>query len=113
MNLSQVEDDRDSNTVQCCTDLLTCCHIVNGSHIGDYFAPGSDTRLPFYFEDGVEPDIYESRRSQVVYICCRNNLTGPSGIYRCVIANNDVHNDSDRSVGETVYVGLYKNGGVC
>ena len=35
---------------------------------------------------------------------------GGSTVYRCVIATNAVHNDSDRSVGETVYVGLYGSG---
>ena len=113
VNLSQVGNDRfdpDTDTVQCHTDLSTCCRDEQGPHIGDWFAPGSDTRLPFSAEGG---DIYESRQAQVVHIRRRNNSTGPSGIYRCVIATNAVHDDSDRSVGETVYVGLYHNGGVC
>ena len=71
-------------------------------------SPGSDTRLPFHNEG---TDIYEDRQAQVVHIRRRNNPTGPSGIYRCVIATNAVHNDSDRFIGETVYVGLYGSGG--
>ena len=96
------------NTVECHTDLTTCCRDEQGPHIGDWFAPGGDTRLPFSAEGG---DIYETRQSQVVHIRRRNNPTGPSGIYRCVIATNAVHNNSDPSVGETVYVGLYGSGG--
>ena len=61
--------------------------------------------------DGISDWSTEDRRSQVVHIRHRNNPTGPSGIYRCVIPTNAVHDDSDPSVGETVYVGLYGNGG--
>ena len=110
VNLSQVGDDfsgSETDTVQCHTDLVSCCRGSVGIHRGDWFAPGSDTRLPFYSENGIEADIYEDRRAQAVHIRRRNNPTGPSGIYRCVIATNDVHNDIDQSVGETVYVGLY------
>ena len=110
VDLSQVGDDRtgsDSDTVQCHTDLSTCCHSVQGPHRGDWFAPGSDTRLPFSSE-GV--DIFEDRRDQVVHLRRRNNANGPSGIYRCVIPTNSVHDDSDQSVGEIVYVGLYGSG---
>ena len=110
VDLSQVGNNRtgsDSDTVQCHTDLSTCCRGSVGIHRGDWFPPGSDTRLTFY-SDG--DDIYEDRQAQVVHIRRRNNPTGPSGIYRCVIATNAVHDDSDESVGETVYVGLYGNG---
>ena len=111
VDLSQVGDDRtgdDSDTVQCHTDLNTCCRSAVGPHRGDWFAPGSDTRLPFLGEPG---DIYEDRQEMVVHMRRRNNADGPSGIYRCVIATNAVHDDSDESVGETVYVGLYSSGG--
>ena len=38
----------------------------------------------------------------------RNNADMPSGIYRCRIATNAVHDDDDIiSVRESVYVGLY------
>ena len=111
VDLSQVGRDRDSidnNTVQCHTDLVTCCYSSAGIHRGDWFAPGSNTRLPFVAEGG---HIYETRRDRVVHLRRRNNANGPSGIYRCVIATNAVHDDSDESVGETVYVGLYGSGG--
>ena len=107
VDLSQVGNDRrgsDSDTVQCHTDLITCCRRDYGSHRGDWFAPGSDTRLTFYREGG---DIFEDRQAQVVHLRRRNSAAGPSGIYRCVVATNAVHNDSDGYIGETVYVGLY------
>ena len=54
---------------------------------------------------------YEDRQSRVVhlrraYYLIINELI-VSGIYRCVIPTNAVHNDSDPSVGETVSVGIY------
>ena len=116
VDLSQVGENRwgsDSDTVQCHTDLQTCCRVDYGPHRGDWFSPGSEIRLPFYREYiydyiyGIYSDIYEDRQDRVVHIRRRYNATGPSGIYRCVIATNTVHNDSDQSVGETVYVGLY------
>ena len=110
VDLSQVGMDRDSinNTVQCHTDLVTCCYSSVGIHRGDWFAPGSNTRLPFAGEGG---DIYETRRNQIVHLHRRNNANGPSGIYCCVIATNGVHDESDESVGDTVCVGLYGSGG--
>ena len=112
VNLSQVGNDRtdsDSDTVQCHTDLETCCRSSSGIHRGDWFAPGNDTRLPFYTSLAYysEGDIFEDRQTQVVHIRRLDNANGPSGIYRCVIATNAVHNDSNPSVGEAVYVGLY------
>ena len=114
VDLSQVGDDRsgrDNNTVQCHTDLSTCCTPHQGLHRGHWFAPGSDTRLPFPGEANNCTCMYENREDQVVHIGRRNNANGPSGIYRCVIATNAVRDDSDESVGETVYVGIYGNGG--
>ena len=118
VDLSQVGDDRtgsDSDTVQCHTDLMTCCRGSVGIHRGDWFPPGSDARLPFSGDASGCTCMYEDRQTQVVHIRRRNNATGPSGIYYCVIATNAVHNDSDQSVGETVYVGLYygSGGGKC
>ena len=43
----------------------------------------------------------------------RNNANSPTGIYRCDIPTNAVHDDTDNSVRDTVYVGLYSgNGGI-
>ena len=114
VDLSQVGSDRFgsfTDTVQCHTDLSTCCRAIENIGVigrGNWFAPGNDTRLPFFNEG---PDIYQDRQSQVVHIRRRNNPTGPSGIYRCVIATNAVNDDSDEFLGETVYVGLYYGSG--
>ena len=118
VDLTQVREDitsSDSNTVQCHTNLNTCCRANTSIGVvgrGDWFAPGSDTRMPFGSE--YRPYyMYEDRQTQVVHIRRRNDARNePSGIYRCVIPTNAVHDDSDGSVGETVYVGLYKNGGI-
>ena len=109
VDLSLVGNYRsENNTLQCHTDLATCCRVEHGIHRGDWFAPGSDTRLPFYREGG---DIFEDRQAQVVHLRRRHNPIGPSGIYRCVVATNATHNDSNGFIGEIVYVGVYANGG--
>ena len=101
------EDGSNPNTVQCHTDLSTCCDTQQLVPRGDWFFPDG-TRLPFFNESGY---IKESLRPQVVHIRRRNTAIGPSGIYHCFIGTNAVHNNSDPSVGEAVYVGLYHNGG--
>ena len=112
VNLRHVGDDRFSSysdTLQCHTDLVACCRRQpNGiPGRGDWFAPGNETRLPSFSGGG---NIIEDRQLQVVHLLHRNNANGPSGIYRCTIPTNAVHNDSDPSVGETVFLGLYARG---
>ena len=97
VNLSLVGSD----SVQCHTDLTTCCRNAHGVHRGDWYFPNG-TGLPFPGGG----DIYESRGAQKVDLRCRNGAT--SGIYRCEIATIAVHDDDDR---ETVYVGLYPASG--
>ena len=106
VDITQVEDK--IRNVQCHTDLVTCCSDSKVLPPGDWFAPGSDTRLRRRSEGG---DIFQDRNSQVVHLRRRNNANSPTGIYRCFIATNAVHEDSDGSVGETLYVGLYGSGG--
>ena len=110
VDITRVSGDRfgsDSTTVQCHTDLSTCCYDDQEVPRGDWFAPGSDTRLGIDNQPG---NMYQSRLTQVVHLRRRNKANGPTGIYRCVIATNAVHDDSDGSVGETLYVGLYGSG---
>ena len=90
-----------SNSVQCHTDLSTCCSVSQGAHRGDWYFPNG-TRLPF------SGDIYEARGAQIVSIH-HTTTTGQTGIYRCDIPTIAVH-DHDISVRDTVYVGLYTTG---
>ena len=93
-----------SDSVVCHSDLGTCCSGSQGFHRGDWYFPDG-TPLPF------SGTIYLGRTVQIAIIR-RTTATGPTGIYRCRIATHAVHSDTDQSVGETVYVGLYPaNGG--
>ena len=108
VDLSQVGNDGSgSNSVQCHTDLDTCCISTYGSHRGDWYFP-EGTRLPFSMDGG---DIYEVREAQRVDLRRRNNANSPAGIYRCDIPTNAVHDGSDISVRDTVYLGLYTASG--
>ena len=94
-------DNRTS--VWCRTDLETCCRINDGPHCGQWFFP-----------DGVAlptDDIYVAEEPQRVELRRANNAISPTGIYRCEIPTNAVHDDTDISVRATVYVGLYISAG--
>ena len=110
VDLSLVGDDvSGSDSVQCHTDLSTCCSGGRGSiHRGDWYFPNGN-RLPFS-DSG---DIHERREAQRVDLGRRNSATSAVGIYRCDIPTEAVHDYDDRSVRTTVYVGLYTaSGGV-
>ena len=109
VDLSEVgSDDSGSDSVQCITDLNTCCNSTQGAHRGDWYFPNG-TRLPFNAHD---IDTFEIRGTRRVDLRRRNGATPPVGIYRCDIPTNDVHDDTDISVRDTVYVGLYTDGGM-
>ena len=57
-------------------------------------------------------DIVEARLAQRVEIRHNNNANSPSGIYRCDIPTDAVHDEDDTSVRDTIYVGLYDTGGI-
>ena len=104
VDLSTVGSAGDSSdSVVCHTDLATCCGGGQGIHRGDWYFPNG-TVLPF---TGLTVPIGLGRAAQRVVIRRTGGATGPTGIYRCRIATNAVHSDTDQSVGETVYVGLY------
>ena len=108
VNLNLVgNNDSGSDSVQCHTDLNTCCTGTQGEHRGDWILPGSDQTLPF--SNDYTAGIYEVRGAQRVDLRRRNNAVTPYGIYRCDIA---IHNDNDTSVTESVYVGLYFSEGM-
>ena len=90
------------NTVQCHTDLSTCCSATQGPDRGDWYFPNGN-KLPF----SGETDVHERRRDQLV-VLRYTGRGGTSGIYRCDIETSTV-NDNDGN--ETVYVGLYTSGG--
>ena len=93
VDLSLVRDYYDgSDSVQCHTDLSTCCSGAQGTHRGDWYFP-IGTRLPFF--SGV---MYECRGAQRVDLR-QTSATGPTGIYRCDIPTVAVHDDI--SVRET------------
>ena len=104
VDLSLVGNDTSGNdSVQCHTDLQTCCSRSQGPHRGDWYFPNG-TRLPFYV------DIHQWRVAQRVDLRRSNSATSPVSIYRCDISTN-MYDDHYNSVRDIVYVGLYTNGG--
>ena len=100
-------DTSGSDSVQCITDLGTCCSGNQGIHRGDWYFPNG-TRLPF----SGRGDIFEQRVAGRVDLRRRNNANSSIvGIYRCDIPTLAVHDDTDTSVRDTVYVGLYTGSG--
>ena len=95
----------DEHSVQCHTDLSTCCTSSDGRHDGDWYFPNGN-RLRF------TGDIYERREAQRVDIRRRNNANSSSGIYRCDIPTNAVNSPNDFAVRDRVYVGVYATGGI-
>ena len=107
VDLSLVGNDASgSDSVQCHTDLSTCCVSSGGAHRGDWYFPNG-TQLSFA---GVS-DIYEARFAQGVDL--RRSANEENGMYHCDIPTNAVHDDSDVRVRDTVYVGLYYSEGQC
>ena len=108
MNLRHVgrpDDPIVSHDIVCHTDLATCCSMKEGSHRGDWYFPNG-TRLPLP-GDG---RLFEARTTQQVGLRHTHYpySPSPSGMYRCDIPTND----SDISVRETVYIGVYATGGI-
>ena len=93
-----------SDSVQCHTDLTTCCRGEQGIHRGDWYFPNGD-RLPF--PDGGVHIIFESRGAQRVDLRRKSHSLIQTGIFHCDISTNAVHHTSDTSLKDTVYVGLY------
>ena len=63
-----------SDSVQCHTDLTTCCTGCQGTHRGDWYFPNGN-RLPL----PGKPDIYESRGKKRVDLR-RWSATSPTGM---------------------------------
>ena len=106
VDLSLVGNDASgSDSVQCHTDLGTCCSVSLGFHRGDWYFPNG-TILPF---NSPKQAVFEDRGGKRVDL--RRRTQGTSGIYRCDIPTLAVHDDTPKSVRDTVYIGLYLNGG--
>ena len=111
VDLSLVGDtEDDSDSVQCHTDLTSCC---TGDVTGAI--PSAD-RPNWHFPNGTVMgflsgggDIYQDRGAQRIDLRRRNNALTPSGIYRCEIPTDDGDGGFMR---ETVYVGIYGSGGI-
>ena len=97
-----------TNSVQCHTDLVTCCRSDRGIHRGQWYFPDGELLQ----NKSGDHDVYEfeavMRRHDLRR---RKSATSPTGIYRCEIPTNAVHDDTDISVRATVYVGLYTGEG--
>ena len=96
-----------SDSVQCHTDLNTCCSGNEGADRGDWYYPSGD-RVQFNALNVV----YENRGAQRVDLR-RNGNGNTSGIYHCAIETNAVNSDDsfDTTTRETVYAGIYATGG--
>ena len=102
VDLTRVGDSGNgSDSVQCHTDLPTCCSPTQGVHRGDWFFPNGN-RLPL--RGG---DIHEIRGNQRVDLRRTNNAV-TNGIYQCTIETIEINADAGRDI---VYVGLYASGG--
>ena len=104
VNLSNVGSYKNDG-VQCNTDLSTCCSATEGGDRGDWYFP-DETRVLFG-ESG--NTVYKGRGVQQVLLHYAG-IAGRSGIYRCDIETNK-SNVTNEVGHETVYVGLYINGG--
>ena len=92
------------DSVQCHTDLSTCCNATAGPDRGDWYFPnGTQLSIP-----NIMINIFEIRRAQQVDLRHRGRSNVTSGIYCCTVETNPVHDDDGR---ETVYAGLYARGG--
>ena len=98
----------ENDSVQCHTDLKLCCsNNKQGPYRGDWYFPDGK-RLPLLGEM-----LYERRGPQRVDLR-RASGNGPTGIYRCDIPTEALHNITNTSVRATVYVRLYTgSGGKC
>ena len=84
-----------SDSVQCHTDLSSCCSTIEGSHRGQWYFPNGTT-----LENSNQLATYQHSLFQRVELH-HNSGTRPTGIYRCEIQTYD------NGGRETVYVGLY------
>ncbi len=72
------------NSLACHTSLDNCCR----EGIGKWFFPNGSKVLHQNSKHGDELDLYFNRGNQIVALNRRNNATGPTGLYCCVVKDN-------------------------
>ena len=92
-----------SDPVRCITDLETCCHHSQGIYRGDWYFP-NESRLLYSLSGD---NMHMTRGAQRVNLHRSNNAMSLSGLYRCEVPTVAVHNDTDLSVRDKVFVGVY------
>ena len=110
VNLSLVgNDDSGSDSVQCHTDLFTCCYSTpqQDQDSGDWYHPNMSV-----VSLSGEHNIYMVHTFERVDLR-HGSGSAVSGIYHCDIETIAVHSDnsSDTTTRAPVYVGLYTSGG--
>ena len=107
-----------SDGVQCHTDLTTCCNSSFGSHGGQWFSYASAITLgdrPYFPVSDVS--LYRRGFQQGLAILSASSFAisyAVNGLYRCDIDTNtstDGGRNTDVSLRESVYVGIYFRGG--
>ena len=99
VDISLVGDDVSGNdSVQCHTDLETCCSSNEGLYRGHWFTPYYEDRVP-YNDSSPDMAYYEVYAAQRVDIRRRNGGEMPFGKYCC-----DVFTNGNQLVMQSVYV---------
>lgn len=106
VNLTTVGDENGS--IQCHTDLVTCCNPDQGIDRGDWFYPNGES-LSNSSESG---QFYQYWANQSVDLRYRGVPAAESmmGIYQCNIETSAVNNE-DNTARQVLYVGLYNSTG--
>ena len=103
VDLNTVARDRNGlDSVQCHTDLKTCCTRAQGPDRGDwYFPTGNRVR---FSGGGVVFQVRTTQRVDLRYL----GEGGMSGVYHCDIETAAVNGSDGR---EAIFVGVYNVGG--
>ena len=97
VDLTTVDED---HSVECHTDLTSCCIGSQGVHRGDWYFPNGNALA----NAGAGGDIYKRRDVVRVDLHRRNNAMSPTGIYHCEIETVAVNDNNVATItGETVY----------
>ena len=101
-------DDSGSDSVQCHTDLYTCCTPLQGQDTGDWYHPD----MSIVSHSNEPSAMYMVHRAEQVDLR-RRSVSSTNGIYRCDIETIEAQSDDplDTLTRVPVYVGLYRSGG--